>query len=328
MLNGSQSEWSPVPSDVPQGSVLGPLLFVIFINDIDTAVDAIHCWLSKFADDTKGLHKVNNNDEVAELQKSLDNLFKWSCEWQMLFNLDKCHVLHFGSTNPRNTYTINGHELLHVNEEKDLGVIISSSCTPSIQVSAAAMKGNQVLGQLLRAISYRDRQTFIRLYQQYVRHHLEYCVQSWSPWLQQDIDLLENVQRRAVRSVSGLTGSYEEKLKELKMYSLQDRRTRGDMIETYKIVHNIEDIDSSKFFTISSDSHTHATRQAFTMSEDGSTNTSAFGLLKGPSRLELRANFFSQRVINKWNSLPPSIRNSLSVNSFKNNYDELHLKTT
>jgi len=112
--------------------------------------------------------------------------------------------------------------------------IINSSATPSRQVHAAAMKGNQVLGQLLRTFTYRDRHTFVRLYQQYVRPHLEYCVQAWSPWLQQDIDLLENVQRRAVRSISGLSGSYEEKLKELKMYSLKDRRTRGDMIETYK----------------------------------------------------------------------------------------------
>ena len=323
VLNGSQSDWTPVPSGVPQGSVLGPLLFVIFINDIDTAVDVVHCWLLKFADDTKGIHKVDNDDDAAQLQKDLDNLYKWSCEWQMLFNLDKCHVLHFGSTNSRNTYTINNHQLLHVDEEKDLGVIISSSCTPRRQVSAAAMKGNQVLGQLLRAFTYRDRHTFIRLYQQYVRPHLEYCIQAWSPWLQQDIDLLENVQRRAVRSVSGLTGSYEEKLKQLNMYSLKDRRTRGDMIETYKIVQGIEDVEPSTFFSISSSHHDHATRQAVQVSEDGSTNSPSYGLLKGPSRLELRANFFSQRVVNTWNSLPSSAKNALSVNAFKNNYDKL-----
>ena len=99
---------------------------------------------------------MNNDDDAIQLQKSLDNLYEWSCEWQMLFNFDKCHVLHFGSTNPRNTYTINGHELLHVEEEKDLGVLINSSATPSRQVHAAAMKGNQVLGQLLRTFTYRD----------------------------------------------------------------------------------------------------------------------------------------------------------------------------
>ena len=184
------------------------------------------------------------------------------------------------------------------------------------------MKGNQVLGQLLQTFTYRDRHTFVRLYQQYVRPHLEYCVQAWSPWLQQDIDLLENVQRRAVRSISGLSGSYEEKLKELKMYSLKDRRTRGDMIETYKIVHRIEDVDPSAYFTFPAANH--ATRQAVSVTEDG-TVLPWYGLQKGPSRLELRAQFFTQRVINNWNSLPLEVKNSASTNAFKNNYDRLFL---
>ena len=231
--------------------MLGPLLFIIFINDIDMAVDAVHCCLLKFADDTKGLHKVNNEDDASKLQKDLDSLYKWSCDWQMLFNLDKCHVLHFGNTNARHDYHINGYPLLHVDKEKDLGVIIDSTCTPSKQVSAAALKGNQVLGQLLRTFTYRDRYTFIKLYKQYVRPHLECCIQAWSPWLQQDVDLLENVQKRAVKAISGLTGTYEEKLKSLKMLSLEDRRRRGDMIETFKLVHGFENVDSSKFFSFS-----------------------------------------------------------------------------
>ncbi len=161
VLNGSQSEWSSVPSGVPQGSVLGPLLFIIFINDIDMAVDAVHCCLLKFADDTKGLRKVNNEYDASKLQKDLDSLYKWSCDWQMLFNLDKCHILHLGNNNAHYDYYLNGYQLLHVDEEKDLGVKIDSTCTPSKQVSAAALKGNQVLGQLLRTCTYRDRYTCI-----------------------------------------------------------------------------------------------------------------------------------------------------------------------
>ena len=93
VLNGSQSDWVPVPSGVPQGSVLGPLLFVIFINDIDSAVDAVHCVLLKFADDTKGLHKVNDANDAVRLLQNLNNLYQWASDWQMLFNLDKCSPL-------------------------------------------------------------------------------------------------------------------------------------------------------------------------------------------------------------------------------------------
>ena len=322
VLNGSQSDWTTVPSGVPQGSVLGPLLFILYINDIDNAVDTMHCYMLKFADDTKGLHQVNNNSDGDKLQRDLDNLYKWSCDWQMLFNLDKCHILHFGKTNPRYDYNINGYQLHHVDEEKDLGVIIDSTCTPSKQVSAAALKGNQVLGQLLRSFTYRDKYTFIKLYKQYVRPHLEYSVQAWSPWLQQDVDLLENVQRRAVKAVSGISGSYDDKLVDLNLPSLSKRRFRGDMIETYKILHKIEDVVPSKFFTISSNHHTYATRQATEISED--TIIPSLGLTKGPSKLALRTNFFSQRVINPWNNLPAVTKNSTSVNAFKNNFDKLY----
>ena len=166
---------------------------------------------------------------------------------------------------------------------------MSSSCTPSKQISAAALKGNQVLGQLLRTFIYRDQYTFIKLYKQYVRPHLEFSVQAWSPWFQQDIELLENVQRRAVKAVSGLSGSYQEKLESLILLSPAERRHRGDMIETFKLLHNIEDVDASKFFTISSNIHDHATRQSTTITDDVAVPT--YGLVKGPCKLELRANW-------------------------------------
>ncbi len=206
-----------------------------------------------------------------------------------------------------------------MDEEKDLGIKIDSTCTPSKQVSAAALKGNQVLGQLLRTFTYRDRYTFIKLYKQYVRPHLECCIQAWSPWLQQDVDLLENVQKRAVKAISGLTGTYEEKLKSLKMLSLEDRRRRGDMIETFKLVHGFENVDSSKFFSFSHNNHHHATRQATVVTE--SSVIPVFGLSQGPSKLELRRNFFTQRVVAPWNALPAKVKTSKTVDAFKVNYD-------
>ena len=93
------------------------------------------------------------------------------------------------------------------------------------------------------------------------------------------------------------------------------------MIETFKITQGIEDINSSKFFSFSSNHHEYATRQAVVLSEDGTAPS--HGLVKGPSRLKLRSNFFSQRVINQWNALPTKVKNSTSVNNFKNTYDNI-----
>ena len=322
VLNGHCSSWSAVSSGVPQGSVLGPLLFIIFINDIDNAVDIVHCALFKFADDTKGVHIVNSKEDATRLQLALDNLHKWSVEWQMLFNLDKCHILHFGSTNLCHAYNINGHMLASVEEEKDLGIYISNCCTPSKHVTAAAQKANQVLGQLLCVITYRDKHTFIKLFKMYVRSQLEYCGPAWSPWLQKDKDLLEKVQQRAVNAVSGLTGSYNDKLLQLKLPSLIDRRSRGDMIQTYKIVNKVDNVDPNKFFTFSAMQHGHATRQAASIT--GTKALPSLGLSRTQCKLELRNNFFSQRVVEPWNALPAEAHRAASVDDFKMKYDYFH----
>ena len=248
VLNGCLSGWLPVTSGVPQGSVLGPILFLIYINDIDLAVNVTSVALFKFADDTKGVKVIKDQISANELQQAINNLFAWSVEWQMLFNIDKCHILHMGKTNPKYPYFMNGSQMKVVEEEKDLGVLIHHSGTPSSQVAKAAKKANSVLGQLLRALSYRDKVTYVKLYKEFVRPHLEYAVQSWCPWLQRDIDLLEDVQKRAVRAVSGITGSYEEKLIKLKLPALTARRKRGDMIQTFKIVKQIDNVDPTKYF--------------------------------------------------------------------------------
>ena len=319
VLNGSCSKWTDVTSGVPQGSVLGPLLFIIFINDIDAAIDTVNCALLKFADDTKGVRAVNSEADAMKLQADLDNIFCWSTDWQMLFNLEKCHILHLGNNNPNHEYNINGYKLPSVDEEKDLGVLITNSCTPSRQVSAAALKANQVLGQLLRSFTYRDRNTFIRLYKQYVRPHLEYCVQAWSPWQQQDITILENVQRRAVNAVSGLSGTYEEKLSSLNLPSLQQRRLRGDMLTTFKMVKSIDNLNPADFFTFSANRHQYATRLASSINE--SIVEPSYGLAQGPCKLELRRHFFTQRVVAPWNALPPTVKAATSVDVFKIRYD-------
>ena len=149
VLNGSFSSWLDVTSGVPQGSVLGPLLFVIFINDIDLALEQADLFLSKFADDTKAGRVVDSVDGAAKLQDDINNFSKWANDWQMMFNVGKCKVLHFGKDNPRNTYFMDGKQLDAVEEEKDLGVLVHQSLKPSQQIAAAAKKANKILGQIL-----------------------------------------------------------------------------------------------------------------------------------------------------------------------------------
>ena len=125
--------------------------------------------------------------------------------------------------------------------------------------------------------------------------YLEYAVATWNLWLQQDIDTLEDVQRRAVRNISGLTGSYEEKLKKIGLTTLQERRIHGDMIQTFKVINQIDDIDPAKFFSMSRETSTHATRQAAIVSEDG-TITHSLEINPQHSGLDLRRYIFSNEI--------------------------------
>mgnify|MGYP003477484535 FL=1 len=119
-INGELSSWIAVLSGVPQGSVLGPLLFLIFINDIDENVIS-KLW--KFADDSKICHGVKNENDAKIIQSDLKLLFKWSVDWQMLFNVEKCVVLHMGYNNQKFEYEMGGNKLKSVDQEKDLGVL-------------------------------------------------------------------------------------------------------------------------------------------------------------------------------------------------------------
>ena len=323
VLNGHQSDWADVTSGVPQGSVLGPCLFVLYINDIDNAVDVVKVIMKKFADDTKAGRIINTPEDRDRFQEDLNNLFKWAEEWQMLFNIGKCKVMHLGNKNSLYKYHMNGVELEVTDKEKDVGVYILPSLKPSVQVAKAAKKANQVLGQLLRTFTFRDKVHFVQLYVQRVRCLMEYAVQSWNPWLKQDIDLLEDVQRRAVRSISGLNGTYEEKLKKVGLTTLEERRHRGDMIQTFKMINKIDDMDPAQFFTFTGQTANHATRQAVTVEGDPLDGVlrHKHSLNHPVARLDIRRYSFSSRVVSGWNSLPSYVTEATSVNNFKNLYD-------
>jgi len=139
-------------------------------------------------------------------------------------------------------------ELETTEKEKDLGVYITRDLKSQEQCVQSAKKAQSVLGMVKRHFKVVDKQDFNVLYKMYIRPHLEYCVQVWSPHLKKDIECLETIQRRATKLVKGLKWkSYEERLKSLGLYSLQQRRLRGDMIETLKILTGKERVESQSF---------------------------------------------------------------------------------
>jgi len=309
VLNGKFSSWADVLSGVPQGSVLGPILFLIFINDLDVAASLIEI-LRKFADDTKLGQTVGTDQDKEKLQQALNNLCDWADKWGMEFNIKKCKIMHLGHNNPGHVYTMKNQQLETTEIERDIGVNVSNSLKPSLQCAQAAKTAQSVLSQISRAFHFRDRHTFKKLYVQYVRPHLEFAVTAWSPWLEADKSCLEKIQQRAVSMISGLKGTtYEEKLREIGLTTLEERRHQADMIQAFKIIRGFDKVDSNTWFQ-EVDVSIRTTRSA----------ADPLNLRPQAARLETRRNFFSNRVVEAWNLIPGDIKRSKTVSSFKNAY--------
>ena len=307
-LEGEYSEWATVLSGVPQGSVLGPILFLIYINDID--VDLIST-IFKFADDSKLLNCVNSLQGIEEIRRDLRRLENWASDWQMQFNIDKCSVIHLGKNNPNSRYTLCNKEIKSTTNERDLGVIVDSSMKFSEHCNAIARSANATLGMIKRNIVSRNKNIITKIYKALVRPKLDYCVQGWRPYLRKDIDQLEKVQRRATKLISECKGlNYSQRLELTGLTTLEKRRDRGDMIEVFKILKGFNKVDSSKFFKLS---------------ENTKTRGHTMKLVKTRTRLDCRKYFFTNRVIDNWNSLPQYVVDAPSINAFKNRYDSLNL---
>ena len=236
-LQGGISYDSPVLSGVPQGTVLGPLLFIILMRDINCDISSSS--IVSFADDTRLYHGISNVDDCSFLQNDLNSVYDWTSCNNMAFNAQKfqyiCYSHH--SSSSLNVYTSSRFDIINYSSKiLDLGINVSSDCSFDFHISNLAKITKHLTGWMLSTFSSRNKLPMLTLFKALVMSRLDYGCQLWSPYLIKHINLVENVQRSFTRFISGMKGlSYPERLTALKLYSLQHRRERYIIIYVWKI---------------------------------------------------------------------------------------------
>lgn len=303
-VNESESDPLMCSSGVPQGSVLGPVLFKLFVNDLPEAVK-VSCLM--YADDLKLWVRIQNDESVDELQTALDALADWSARWLLPVNKEKCHVLPIGSSQSSGTYHLGGYLLDESTSERDLGVIITPDLKPTEDIRKRSAAASRLVWAIRRSFDRLTPTTFRLLFSAHVRPILEFGQPAVYPITKQENNWLERVQRRASKLIEGFKElKYQERLQKLNMFSLDYRRMRADLLYTWRILRGELGEDIKEFFDVS----------------DVNTRGHAKKLVK---RRRLRINHsvtLSTRVVNVWNSLPAGVVDADSEVQFKKRIDK------
>ena len=309
---------APVVSGVPQGSVLGPLLFLLYVNDITHWIQFSQ--LQTFADDTKICYPIATSQDQAKLQEDLNVLSDWSVQNNMVLNPDKyelmCHRIKTTRSmaflkelpfeNEVFSYSTNsGHILYPSPTVRDLGIIIDTELSWKSHVAKIRIDSIKMCCWILNVFKTRDKNTMLLLFNSLVRSRLEYCSELWDPHTVEQIKSVEQVQKRFTKRIIGLKEEhYWERLKVLNILSLQRRRERKTLIYTWKI----------KNSTVRNDIE-------FQFIENPQRRTQPNVMLPPMPRIPGKAlskfeHSFAVRSKKLWNKLPSTLASETKYNSF------------
>ena len=319
VVNGQLSTPSQVISGVPQGSVLGPLLFLVLIGDIDENI--VNSLIASFADDTRATKGIKTESDAAELQNDLFRIYDWSIKNNMEFNSIKFELLRYGLDNAlkeSTKYVTPEWELIESKDTvKDLGITLENNCSFKQHITNRIEAAKRMSAWVFRTFSTRERLPLMTLYKSLVRPLVEYSSVLWSPTSKADIKRLEEVQKSFIRKINGVNSDYKTALKQLNLYSLERRRERYMIMQIWKSLENLApNTSSTEYCTINAQTDINHRRGRTCQSHN---------LTKTPTHL-LQARKQSLRCFgaNMFNKLPKHIRNitNTSVDVFKSKLDK------
>ena len=312
VVNGKKSEPAHVRSGVPQGTVLGPALFIIYMNNITEVVQSTI--IKMFADDSKLISSIKCLEDRNKIMTDLKALIKWTEENSMEFNETKFQLLQIGQNrNLKLPYTHNEQEIKGSQHVRDLGVYTSEDLSNRYQITEMTTKATNFASWLLRTFITRDPEPMLLLLKTYIIPRLEYLSPVWNPYKICEIQQIEAVQRSFTAKIKGTEElNYHERLNHLKLFSLQRRRERFIIIHAHKIYLQLAPNDVNLQFYDHQRLGTQCKRLPL-KSKITSVNT-------------LRDNFFSHNAPKLYNLVPKSIKSSKNIASFKRKLDSFLIK--